>query len=85
MNWWGLFWFVAYSVTTINIAFRCGRVWERSKAELDMTSDLLAILDLIELATEDQSILDLTRQRHDIAREHGYTVEFGEPVCGEIN
>ncbi len=57
----------------------------RVMAELDMTSDLLALLDLIELATEDQSILDLTRQRHDIARKHGYTVEFGEPVSGEIN
>ncbi len=54
-------------------------------AELDMTSDLLALLDLIELATEDQDILKLTRQRHDIAEKHGYTVVFGEPLSGQIN
>ena len=54
-------------------------------AELNMTSDLLALLDLIELATEDQDILKLTRQRHDIAEKHGYTVVFGEPLSGQIN
>ncbi len=53
--------------------------------KIDMTSELLALLDLIELATEDQDILKLTRQRHDIARQHGYTVVFGEPLSGEIN
>ena len=53
--------------------------------KLDLTSELLTLLDLIELATEDQHILDITRQRHDIARNHGYTVVFGENVSGEKN
>ena len=53
--------------------------------KLDLTSELLALLDLIELETEDQHILSLTKQRHDIAREAGYTVVFGERISGEIN
>lgn len=53
--------------------------------EPNLTSDLLALLDLIELETEDQEILDLTRQRFDIAEKHGYTVTFGERISGEMN
>ena len=53
--------------------------------ELNLTSELLALLDLIELQTEDQRIKDLTKQRFAIAEEHGYTVVLGELISGEIN
>ena len=53
--------------------------------------ELLTLLDVIEaVANEadmnepfsglDEKILRLTRQRHQIARDHGFTVEFGEPT-----
>ena len=40
---------------------------------------LLVLLDRIEAVTDDEIILRITRQRHQIARDHGFTVEFGEP------
>jgi len=53
--------------------------------KLDLTSELLALLDLIEIETEDEHIRSRTRQRHDIARKAGYTVVFGERISGEMN
>jgi len=53
--------------------------------KLNLTSELLALLDLIELETKDQHIKDITRQRFAIAKRHGYTVVFGERISGEIN
>lgn len=50
----------------------------------DMTSELLTLLDLIEITSTEDSVHDLTVQRHDIARSHGLTVVFGEPVSGAI-
>ena len=53
--------------------------------KLNLTSELLTLLDLIELQTEDSHIKELTRQRFDIAERAGYTVEFCEHVSGKMN
>jgi len=52
---------------------------KRLRAESAMSGMLLALLDRIEIE-QDHS---LARQRFDIARELGYTVEFGERISGE--
>ena len=46
-----------------------------------LSSLLLALLDRIELE-EDHT---LAGQRHQIARDCGYTVVFGEPISGELH
>ena len=47
----------------------------------DMARELLALLDLIEV-NEDPA---LASQRFDIAEKHGYEVEFGQEISGEIH
>jgi len=47
----------------------------------DMTRELLALLDLIEV-NDDPS---LASQRFDIAEKHGYEVEIGQEVSKEIH
>ena len=44
---------------------------------------LLALLDEIELSTNEYDIASLARQRFEIAEECGYTVEFGEVVSNQ--
>ena len=43
----------------------------------EFTQQLLSILDRIELTTNDPEIERLTGQRFELAKQHGYTVEFG--------
>ena len=52
--------------------------------KLNLTIELLALLDRIELETVDQHIKDLARQRFTIAEQHGCTVVFGEQTSGEM-
>ena len=45
---------------------------------------LLTLLDRIEMETDDKTTHALCKQRFQIARDHGFTVEFGEPASGVI-
>ncbi len=47
-------------------------------------SALLTLLDRIELETDDETTRTLCKQRFQIARDHGFTVEFGEPASGVV-
>jgi len=52
----------------------------------ELTKELLTLLDLIEITTEDEEIKALTRQRFDLGERHGYTVVItSELTSGEIN
>ena len=45
---------------------------------------LLALLDRIEMETEDETTHAFCKQRFQIARNYGFTVEFGEPASGMV-
>ena len=47
-------------------------------------SALLTLLDRIELETDDETTRALCKQRFQIAEDHGFTVEFGEPASGMV-
>jgi len=48
------------------------------------SSDLLSLLDLIEITTDDVEIVILTHGRFDIAVRHGFTVVIEGPSSGVI-
>ncbi len=45
-------------------------------------SALLTLLDRIEMETKDKTTRALCKQRFQIAKDYGFTVEFGEPASG---
>ena len=49
----------------------------------DITHELLALLDRIEVDSTDPEIQAIARQRFQIAAEYGYTVTFGEEASSE--
>lgn len=42
----------------------------------DLESDLLSLLDDIEMVADDECVVNLTQTRFDIVLRHGYTIEF---------
>lgn len=48
------------------------------------TSELLTLLDLIEMETNDETTAALARTRFDIIVRHGFTIERGAPASGRI-
>jgi hypothetical protein len=46
---------------------------------------LLSLLDRIEMETTDETTHALCKQRFQIAEDHGFTVEFGEPASGVVH
>ncbi len=47
-------------------------------------SALLTLLDRIEMETEDETTHTLCKQRFQIAKDHGLTVEFGGLASGVV-
>ena len=47
-------------------------------------SELLTLLDRIETETDDDGTADLARQRFEIAKRHGFTIEFGSKITGMV-
>jgi len=50
----------------------------------EMVDTLLTLLDRIEMETEDETTHALCKQRFQIAKDHGLTIEFGEPASGMV-
>ena len=48
------------------------------------TSELLTLLDLIEMETDCEHAAHLTLQRFEIAKRHGFTIERGGLTTGMI-
>ena len=59
-------------------------VQHEREAHTKFVSALLSLLDRIELQTDDTMTHALCKQRFQIAKDHGLTVEFGEPASGVV-